>query len=132
MNAADALSALADRLTEVLHHRVELGEGPAGDGPLLRILVHSLSPIPDVSKMTGRHLADQSTTLSWVFLLLLRGEAEGLLAALRVVEAAAEDLDSRPVLGGAGWRADLAIADAPDWATGQGAAIGLRMRVSVA
>lgn len=132
MIAAEALSALAVRLTEVLHHPVELGEGPMGDGPVLRILVHSMAPVPDVSKMTGRHLADQTTTLSWVFQLLLRGEAEGLLAATRVIEAAAIDIDGRPVLGGAGWRADMALMDGADWASGHGAALAVRMRASVA
>ena len=131
MIAAEALSALAARLTEVLHHPVELGDGPMGDGPVLRILVHSMAPVPDVSKMTGRHVADQMSTLSWVFQLLLRGEAEGLLAATRMIEAAAVDIDGRPVLGGAGWRADMALMDAPEWACGHGPAVALRLRASV-
>lgn len=132
MIAAEALSALAARLSEVLHHPVELGEGPMVEGPVLRILVHSMSPVPDVTKMTGRHVADQKSTLSWVFELLLRGEAEGLLAATRVIEAAASDIDGRPVLGGAGWRADMALMDRVDWAAGHGPAVGLRLRTALA
>ena len=132
MIAAEALSALATRLTEVLHHPVELGEGPKGDGPVLRILVHSMSAVPDVSKMTGRHVADQKSTISWVFLLLLRGEAEGLLAATRVIEAAASDIDGRPVLGGADWRADMALVDNAEWTTGHGPAVGVRLRAALA
>ena len=72
------------------------------------------------------------STLSWVFLLLLRGEAEGLLAATRMIEAAAGDIDGRPVLGGADWRADMALVDNAEWTTGHGPAVGLRLRAALA
>lgn len=130
MIAAEALSQLAGRLSEVLHQPVELGTGATTDGPALRITVHSMQPVPDVSKMTGRHLADQKASISWVLLLLLSGEAEGVIARLRLVEAAAIDIDSRPVLGGEGWRADMALEADPDWARGVGPAIGVRLRVA--
>jgi hypothetical protein len=129
MIAAEALSQLAARLSEALHHPVELGSGETVDGPVLRITVHSMQPVPDVSKMTGRHLADQKASISWVLLLLLSGEAEGVIARLRLVEAAALDIDSRPVLGGEGWRGDMALEADPAWARGIGPAIGVRMRV---
>ncbi|MGL6042968.1 MAG: hypothetical protein ACRC1J_03515, partial [Sandaracinobacteroides sp.] len=96
-------------MTEVLHHPVEMGEGAVDDGPRLAIRVHSMSPVPDVAKMTGRHLADQQSSLAWVFQLQLRGQAEGLMAQARIVEAAASDIDARPVLSGAGWRADMVL-----------------------
>jgi hypothetical protein len=91
-----------------------------------------MSPVPDVAKMTGRHLADQQSSLAWVFQLLLKGEAEGLMAQARIVEAAATDIDGRPVLSGAGWRADLILENDPEWARGQGPAVGVRLRVAAA
>ena len=130
MIAAEALSHLSNRLAEGLQSPVELGEGDMGAGPGLRILIHSMSAVPDVSKMTGRHVADQTASMSWVFLLILKGEAESQLAAIRLVEATAGNIDARPVLGGEGWRADMALEDAPEWARGMGAAIGLRLRVT--
>jgi hypothetical protein len=132
MIAAEALSQLAARLTEALHHPVELGTGATVEGPVLRITVHSMQPVPDVSKMTGRHVADQKSTLSWVLQLLLKGEAEGVLARARLVEAAASDIDSRPVLGAEGWRADMALETDPEWARGDGPAVGVRLRVALA
>ena len=132
MIAAEALSQLKNRLAEALQSPVELGEGDMGGGPGLRMLIHSMAPVPDVSKMTGRHLADQTASISWAFLLILKGEAESQLAAIRLVEAAAGNIDTRPVLGGEGWRADMALEDGPEWARGRGAAIGLRLRVAVA
>jgi hypothetical protein len=130
MIAAEALSQLAARLTETLHQPVELGSRDTVEGPALRITVHSMQPVPDVSKMTGRHLADQKASMSWVMLLLLTGEAEGVIARLRLVEAAALDIDSRPVLGGEGWRADMVLETDPEWARGLGPAIGVRLRVA--
>ncbi len=132
MIAAEALSQLAARLTEALHHPVELGTGLAVEGPVLRITVHSMQPVPDVSRMTGRHLADQKSTLSWVLQLLLSGHSEGVLACVRLVESAAADIEARPVLGAEGWRADMALEANPDWASGAGPAVGVRLRVSAA
>ncbi len=132
MIAAEALSHLAARLAEVLHQPVELGSGATIDGPALRITVHSMQPVPDVSKMSGRHLADQKASISWVLLLLLTGEAEGVIARLRLVEAAAIDIDGRPVLAGEGWRADMVLEADPEWARGVGPAIGVRLRVAQA
>ena len=86
MIAAEALSQLKDRLAEALQSPVEFGEGDMDGGPGLRMVIHSMAPVPDVSKMTGRHLADQATTMSWVFLLILKGEAESQLAAVRLVD----------------------------------------------
>lgn len=132
MIAATALQALAARIGTATGHPAELGDGNGAAALAVRILVQALTPVPDVSKMSGRHLADQATTLSWVMLLLLRSEATDLLEAVRHIEAAAADIEARPVLGGEGWRADLLLEDAPEWARGQGAAIGIRMRVGVA
>lgn len=132
MIAAEALSQLSARLTEALHHPVELGQGSSVEGPVLRIIVHSMQPVPDVSKMTGRHLADQKSSMSWVLQLLLKGEAEGVLARVRLVESAVADIDGRPVLGGEGWRADMVLESSPDWAIGVGPAVGVRLRVSIA
>jgi len=131
MIAAEALSQLSARLSEALHHPVELGQGSSVEGPVLRIIVHSMQPVPDVGKMTGRHLADQKSSISWVLQLLLKGEAEGLLARVRLVESAVADIDGRPVLGGEGWRADMALESSPDWAVGVGPAAGVRVRVSL-
>jgi hypothetical protein len=132
MIGAEALAQLAQRLTEALHHPVELGSGETVDGPVLRILVHAMMPAPDASRMTGRHIADQRSSLAWVFLLILKGEAEGVLARTRLVEAAAADIDSRPVLGAEGWRADMALEADPDWTRGLGPAVGVRLRVTAA
>lgn len=132
MIAAEALSQLSARLSEALHHPVELGQGSSVEGPVLRIIVHSMQPVPDVTKMTGRHLADQKASISWVLQLLLKGEAEGLLARVRLVESAVADIDGRPVLGGEGWRADMVLEANPDWAVGVGPAAGVRLRVSLA
>jgi hypothetical protein len=132
MIAAEALSQLAARLTEALHHPVELGQGSTVEGPVLRITVHSMQPVADVTKMTGRHLADQKASISWVLQLLLTGEAEGVLTRVRLVEAAAADIDGRPVLGGEAWRADMALESNPEWAFGVGPAVGVRLRVSTA
>jgi hypothetical protein len=132
MIAAEALSQLAARLTEALHQPVELGTGATVEGPVLRITVHSMHPVPEFSNMTGRHVADQKATISWVLLLLLTGQAEGVIARLRLVEAAALDIDSRPVLGGEGWRADMALEADPEWARGVGPAIGVRLSIAAA
>ena len=132
MIAAEALSQLKDRLAEALQSPVELGDGDMGPGPGLRMRIHSMFPVPDVSKMTGRHVADQTATLSWVFQLILQGEAESQLAAIRLIETVAGNIDARPVLGGEGWRADMALEDGPEWAKGNGAAIGIRLRVAAA
>jgi hypothetical protein len=132
MIAAEALAALAQRLTEALHHPVGLGAAAPEEPPRLVVLMHAMTPIPDVTKMTGRHLADQSVTLGWTLRLILKGEADGLLAQVRMVEAAAADIEKRPVLGGEGWRADLALEMDADWAAGFGAATGVRLRVAAA
>ncbi|WP_199556280.1 hypothetical protein [Sandaracinobacteroides hominis] len=132
MIAVAALTQLAARLTEALHHPVALGASSPEEQPRLTLLVHSIAPVPDVVKSTGRHLADQQTSLSWIIHLLLKGEAEGLLAQVRLIEAAAADIDGRPVLGGEGWRADMVLEGEPDWAKGVGPAIGVRLRVAAA
>ncbi len=132
MIAAAALTALSARLTEALHHPVGLGPSAPEEQPRLTLIVHSMAPVPDVVKMTGRHLADQQTSLSWIIQILMKGEADGLLAQVRLVEAAAADLDARPVLGGEGWRADMSLEVDASWARGHGPALGVRLRVAAA
>lgn len=132
MIAVAALTQLAARLTEALHHPVALGPASPEEPPRLTLLIHAMTPVPDVVKSTGRHVADQQTSLSWIILVLLKGEADGLLAQVRLIEAAAADIDGRPVLGGEGWRADMALEGDPEWARGIGPAIGLRLRVAAA
>lgn len=132
MIAAEAVAALQTRLSEALHSAVGLGPDSPEDRPKLKIDIYSLSPVPDVSRMTGRHLADMKASLSWTIRLLIEGDAEGLLTRLRLVEAAAADIEARPVLGGEGWRADIVLESESEWAMGRGAAIGVRMRVGAA
>jgi 2,3-bisphosphoglycerate-independent phosphoglycerate mutase len=132
MSAAEALATLQARLTEALHHPVSLGPAESEDAPRLVILIHSMSPVPDVVKMTGRHLADQATVIAWVIRLTLKGEADGLLAQVRMVEAAAANIDQRPVLGGNTWRADITLEQNADWLAGEGAAVGVRLKVAPA
>ncbi|MFN7398020.1 MAG: hypothetical protein ACK5SX_02905 [Sandaracinobacter sp.] len=50
-----------------------------------------------------------------------------LAACLRLVEAAAGDIDSRPVPGGEGWRANMALEADPQWTSGGSPAIGVRL-----
>jgi hypothetical protein len=130
MIVADALQMLATRLSEALHHPVGLGPASTDEAPRLAILVHSMTPVPDVVKMTGRHMADSKTVLAWQVRLLLTGEADGLLAQVRMVEAAAANIEERPVLGGSDWRAEMALEADADWAKDKGAAVGVRLRVA--
>ncbi len=132
MSATDALAALAARLSEALHHPVSLGTVPVGEGPSLSIHIRSMSPVPDVSKMTGRHVADQKAGLAWVLRLVLKGEAEGLLAQVRMVEAAALEIEGRPVMGGNDWRADMVLEQEMEGSSTEGASVGVRLRVASA
>jgi hypothetical protein len=130
MIVADALSALAARLSEALHHPVGMGPASPEEAPRLAILVQAMTPVPDVVKMTGRHLADSKTSLGWQVRLVLKGEADGLLAQVRMVEAAAAHIEERPVLGGPDWRAELALEADAAWALDWGAAVCVRLRVA--
>jgi hypothetical protein len=130
MIVADALASLAARLSEALHHPVGLGPASTDEAPRLAILVQSMSPVPDVVKMTGRHMADSKTVLAWQVRLVLQGEADGLLAQVRMVEAAAANIEERPILGGSDWRAEMALEADAGWAMDRGAAVCVRLRVA--
>ena len=132
MIVADSIAALAARLSEALHTPVELGHGPAEEGPRLAIRLHAMAPVPDIVKMSGRHIADTRAALGWAVQLVLKGEAEGLIAQTRMVEAAAAHIDERPVLSGPGWRADMALEADPAYTRGIGPAVGVRLRVTPA
>lgn len=127
---APVLETLVARLTHELGLRVDLGEPMPADGTRLCIEVHRLEPVADIAKTTGRTIADASTTLGWNLSLLLYAEGGGLIDQLNAIEAAASHIDERPVVGGTGFRADLALDLAADWASGRGPAVAIRARVS--
>jgi hypothetical protein len=125
---AEALAQLAERLAEELHQPVELGRSSGAEGPSLRILVDAM--VPDV-RWRAEPAAGR-TPIAWTFRLVLKGEAEGVLAATRLVEAAAAEIDACPVLEGAGWRAELVLDADPEPLRGLGPAVGVRLRVMAA
>ncbi len=129
---SSALAKLASRLSGELGLQVDVGGTMPFDGTRVCIEVHRLEPVADVSKSTGRTIADASTVLGWNMLLLLYADGGSLIDQLNAIEAAAGQIDDRPTLGDHGWRADLALDASAVWAQGRGPALALRARVSSA
>lgn len=130
MIGAEALAQLAERLGLALHQPVELGSGDGVEGPSLRILVDSM--VPEVRWRREQSPSAERLPIAWTFRLVLKGEAEGVLAGTRLVEAAAAEIAACPVLEGAGWRAELMLDAEPESVLGLGAAVAVRLRVMAA
>jgi hypothetical protein len=127
---AEALAQLAERLGHALHQPVELGSGSAAEGPVLRILVDAM--VPEVRWRPEPSPGSARAPVAWMFRLVLKGEAEGVLAGTRLVEEAATEIDACPVLEGAGWRAELVLDADLEIVRGLGPAVAVRMRVMAA